>query len=113
MEILRGAVLLFHPTLFDNGTFSVLEAAWHGVPSVSARYPAMEEIANRFSTPLTFFDPLDPNNIAFILIEAYQNRSNLQSKLPPRSFLEQFSPENNSVQFWRAIRAVVHQASAR
>jgi glycosyltransferase involved in cell wall biosynthesis len=109
---LSGAALLFHPALFDNGTFSVLEAAWRGVPSVSARYPAMEEISRRFQVPLSFFDPCDPDDMAVALVEAYKDRTQLRSGLPSKSLLQQFSPQNNAVQFWKAIRPVVEPSSA-
>ena len=56
---LAGAVFLWHPALVDNGTFSVVEAAALGVPSLSSDYPAMHEIDATFALNLAFADPRD------------------------------------------------------
>ncbi len=105
--LLSHALLLFHPALFDNGTFAVLEAAWHGVPSVSADYPAMREISQRFGVPLAFFDPTDPKSMATALRAAVADRPRLAAALPGRDHLRRFSPRENAPEFWAAMRPFV------
>ena len=56
---LRSARFLAHNVIADNGTFSVLEAALLGTPSVSSDYPQMREIDEAFGLGLRFFDPFD------------------------------------------------------
>lgn len=107
VALLSSALLLFHPALFDNGTFAVLEAAWHGVPSVSSDYPAMREISQRFGVPLTFFDPSDPKSMAAVLRAAVADRSRLAAALPCRDHLRRFSPRWNAAEFWAAMRPFV------
>jgi glycosyltransferase involved in cell wall biosynthesis len=107
VDALRYAQLLFHPAIFDNGTYAVVEAAWYGVPSVSARYAAMEEIEKRFNLPLTYFNPRDVNDIAHVLYDAVNNRDVLKLKLPDRSLLGQKLRARQSVDFWQQIRSVV------
>lgn len=107
IALLSNARLLFHPALFDNGTFAVLEAAWHGVPSVSSDYPAMREISQRFGVPLTFFDPSDPKSMAAALHAAVSDRERLAAALPCRDHLRRFSPRENAREFWATMRPFV------
>lgn len=58
-NVLGNARFLFHPALYDAGTFSALEAAYLHRPTLSARYPAMEHLDRRFRLNVSFFDPLN------------------------------------------------------
>ncbi|MFM7135605.1 MAG: hypothetical protein ACKO1M_00845 [Planctomycetota bacterium] len=58
-RVLRSARFLAHNVIADNGTFSVVEAALLGTPSVSSDYPQMREIDEAFGLGLRFFDPFD------------------------------------------------------
>lgn len=42
---LSGASFFWNPSVIDNGTFTSVEAAARGVPTVSSDYPAMRELA--------------------------------------------------------------------
>lgn len=55
-EVLSGARFLWHNVLYDNGTFSVLEAAELGVPSLSSDYPQMRYICDLYQVQADFFD---------------------------------------------------------
>ncbi|MER8853811.1 glycosytransferase [Mesorhizobium australicum] len=61
---LSAAAFLWHPAELDNGTFSVIEAAHFGVPSLSSDYPAMREIDHQFQLGLSFMDQEDPEDMA-------------------------------------------------
>lgn len=67
-QLLKNAKFLLHPTLYDNGTFAVMEAAYLGVPSLSARYPAMEYINEKFNLNLQFFNPHNHKEMAEALL---------------------------------------------
>jgi glycosyltransferase involved in cell wall biosynthesis len=58
-HVLRSARFVAHNVIADNGTFSVVEAALLGTPSVSSDYPQMRDIDSAFGLGLRFFDPFD------------------------------------------------------
>jgi len=70
VRIVRGARFLVHNVLADNGTYSVVEAAILGRPSLSSDYPQMREIDAAFGLGMRFFDPYDPSATARALREA-------------------------------------------
>lgn len=67
-RVLRSARFIAHNVIADNGTFSVLEAALLGRPSVSSDYPQMREIDEAFGLGLRFFDPFDACGTAAALL---------------------------------------------
>lgn len=111
-EILSGAKLLLHGAIFDNGTFSVAEAAWRGVPSVSSRYAAMQEMSDEFRMPLQFFDSASAEDMATALENALNNRDELVRALPTRSELDQFSAKNQSGEIWCRIKSMIDPETA-
>ena len=64
IQVLSRAQFLWHTTSIDNGTFSVIEAAYFGIPSLSSSYPAMHEIFSQFDLNLTFMDSSSPSDMA-------------------------------------------------
>ena len=67
-RVLRSARFLAHNVIADNGTFSAVEAALLGTPSVSSDYPQMREIDEAFGLGLRFFDPFDERATAEALL---------------------------------------------
>lgn len=65
--LLQSAAFVVHNVIADNGTFSVLEAALLGRPSISSDYPQMREIDEAFGLGLRFFDPFDERSTAAAL----------------------------------------------
>jgi glycosyltransferase involved in cell wall biosynthesis len=63
-RLVADASFLWHPALYDNGTFAVIEAAQLGVRSVVSSYPAMHEIDRNFRLDLAFFDPRNVDEMA-------------------------------------------------
>jgi glycosyltransferase involved in cell wall biosynthesis len=104
VSVLSEAKYLFHPALYDNGTFSVIEAAYHSVPSISSNYPQMQYINQRFSLGLEFFDPRKPKDIAEKLKYAEENSELMKNKLPRKMDLESFSYENLADKYWTIIK---------
>ncbi|MBV9782979.1 MAG: glycosyltransferase [Acidisphaera sp.] len=63
-RLLTGAAYLWHNVLYDNGTFSVIEAASLGIPSLTSDYPQMREICEAYSINTRTFDPWSPEDTA-------------------------------------------------
>jgi len=58
-DVLSGAQFLWHNVLYDNGTFTVLEAAELGIPSLSSDYPQIRYICELYGVQADFFDAHD------------------------------------------------------
>jgi glycosyltransferase involved in cell wall biosynthesis len=63
-SVLKNAKFLFHPTIVDNGSFSVIEAALLGVPSLSSKYPSMEEVCRMINITPMWMDHYSARDIA-------------------------------------------------
>lgn len=100
-RLLAGATFLWHPGLLDNGTFSVLEAAQFGVPSLSSDYPAMHELAEQFHLPLEFSDPRLARDMAAKLKWMELNHLDKRAALPDRATLEACSGDAVALIYWR------------
>lgn len=112
IEQLRKAHFILHGALYDNGTFSVIEGAWYGVPSISSDYPAMQEMSARFSVPLTFFAPRSPDSLASALSFALANRDSLVEKLPGRDALLANTFEKVAPRYWEGFHAALIASGA-
>lgn len=106
---LRGAAFVLHGALYDNGTYSVVEGAWMGVPSISSDYPAMREVSRNFSLPLSFFDPRDPDSIAQTIASAVRDRDAMVRVMPSQQTLQQRSFEVVAPQYWEKFVAAVRR----
>ncbi|MCD6364399.1 MAG: hypothetical protein J7M14_00835 [Planctomycetes bacterium] len=102
LSTIAGARFLLHANLYDNGTFSVLDAACLSVPSLSARYPAMTFMDERFKLNLTMFDPYDTEELAEKL--KWMEDSYAQIKLPDESSLRKFGWESAAEEFYDLFR---------
>lgn len=98
--LLKHSRFLWHPTLYDNGTFAVMEAAYLGVPSLSARYPAMEYINDKFALNMRFFDPRNPKDMARALLKMETDAASIT--LPERDALLQRD--------WKTLSPPIYQS---
>ena len=101
---LAGAAFLWHPTLVDNGTFSVVEAARLGVPSLSSDYPAMREMDAQFGLQLAYMDRNDPRNMAAQLKWMEMNLAERRSLVPGAERLATQRLETLAPSYWKAVR---------
>jgi len=101
---LAGAAFLWHPGRLDNGTFSVIEAAHFGVPSLSSDYPAMREIDEQFSLRLVWMDASDAGKMADQLSVMGCEYRNRRLDVPTKEILASQSVENLAPAYWNAIR---------
>jgi glycosyltransferase involved in cell wall biosynthesis len=107
VSILKSAKFLWHPTIIDNGTYSVIEAAYHDVPSLSSNYPQMHYINNRFNLNLEFCNAKQPRDMAMQLKKMEEEYHIKKQLLPTKERLEQFSYHKVAPEFWRLIRSLL------
>lgn len=103
-RLLSGAAFLWHPCLIDNGTFSVIEAASLGIPSLSSDYPAMREIDEQFQLGLTWSDADDSRAMANGLWKMEHHYMTLRKNLPTPEVLASQNVHRLAVDYWKAIR---------
>lgn len=84
---LANAEWLLHGALYDNGTFSIIEAAWVGVPVISSDYPAIRECCENFNLSVILFDPNSHMDLFDKLIDNYKKRREWIDKIPSRDLL--------------------------
>jgi glycosyltransferase involved in cell wall biosynthesis len=101
---LANAEFLWHAGRIDNGTFSVVEAAHYGIPSLSSDYPAMREIDVHFDLKLSWADPLDPEGMARMLKQMEQEAQPRRMQLPSRDELAKSEPERYATNYWQVVR---------
>jgi glycosyltransferase involved in cell wall biosynthesis len=103
-ERLARATFLWHPAIVDNGTLSAVEAAFLGVPCLSSRYPAMEEMNEEFGLGLTWCDARDPGAMARQLKWMEEHACEARSGLPSPARLASHDPEHLGHAYWKAVR---------
>lgn len=100
---LREARFLWHPARVDNGSFSVIEAAQVGVPSLSGDYPAMREMDGSFALNLAWMDPRVPEEMAEALRRMQQDAAARRTLLPAAERLLAGESERAAA-YWNAVR---------
>jgi len=102
-NLLAGSEFLWHPARIDNGTFSVIEAAHLGVPSLSSDYPAMREIDAQFALQLAWMDSDDPRDMARQLKAIERASEERRAMLPTREQLASQSVNALAGAYWQAV----------
>lgn len=103
-RVLKESAFLWHAGRIDNGTFSVIEAAYWGVPALSSDYPAMREIDCQFALNLTWMDADSPLNMANQLKKMEASASLIKASLPSRAQLATESLEHHASTYWAALK---------
>lgn len=103
-KALALASFLWHPDRIDNGSFSVVEAAYLNVPSLSSDYPAMREINEQFSLNLTWTDSDSPQHMALMLKFMESSSIQLRNLLPSKDALQKQNVGNLAKYYWGVIR---------
>lgn len=104
INVVSDAKFLFHPVLYDNGTFAVVEAAYYKIPSLVNGYPQMKYMNERFKLNMSFFDGNNPDDIAKSLKEFEKTSEEKKRELPDREFLNSFTYDNLADENWKLIR---------
>lgn len=102
-DTLRHATFLWHAGKVDNGTFSVIEAASLGVPSLSSDYPAMREINSQFHLNLAWMDASNPQDMARQLKKMESSATEMRTKLPDEAEMQSNHIEVHAAAYWREV----------
>lgn len=106
-DLICAAAFLWHPAIYDNGTFAIAEAAWLGCPSLSSRYPQMEYIESRFSIPLRYFDPSSVDDMARALTAMELEADATRLTLPSQEALQKHSWQSYAAEYWKMLVGIV------
>jgi glycosyltransferase involved in cell wall biosynthesis len=101
---LANAQFLWHAARVDNGTFSVIEAAHLGVPSLSSSYPAMKEIDIQFKLNLSWMQAEDEEDMAFQLKKMELEIEEKKMLVPKLAGSMHQSNNDLAPIYWRAVR---------
>jgi glycosyltransferase involved in cell wall biosynthesis len=102
---LANAQFLWHPAQIDNGTFSVIEAAYVSVPALSSDYPAMREIDERFGLTLAWTPSDNPERMARALKWMEEHAGERRSLLPSGEQLEKRNGLASAAAcYWAVVR---------
>jgi glycosyltransferase involved in cell wall biosynthesis len=101
---LEQSAFLLHGALIDNGTFSVIEAAQLGIPSLSTDYPPMREISERFNLQLSWMSPTKPGEIAQQLKIMEKQYGYLKEKLIQKKVQQFKHTPDEEAYYWKVIK---------
>jgi glycosyltransferase involved in cell wall biosynthesis len=101
---LSNSAFLWHSASIDNGTFSVIEAACFGVPSLSSDYPPMREINDQFKLNLTWMDSSSPRVMAQQLKHMEDGHSMIRKSLPTLADFSEQSVAKLASKYWGVMR---------
>jgi glycosyltransferase involved in cell wall biosynthesis len=102
--LLKSAQLLLHSSRFDNGSYSIIEAAWYRLPAMSTDYEAMNNVAHQFSIPLSLYDVNDPENFADVLSDSLATLDHRRAALPGREILGMFTYDKLAPSYYSLVR---------
>lgn len=97
---LSKAEWLLHGALYDNGTFSIIEAAWVGVPVISSDYPAIRECCDNFNLSVVLFDPHSYWDLFDKITENYTKRKKWVEKIPGKAVLTKNTFSAVAPKYW-------------
>jgi glycosyltransferase involved in cell wall biosynthesis len=100
---LAGARFLWHTAVVDNGTFAAIEAASLGIPVLSSRYPAMQEMNESHDLNAVWLDSNEPRQMALQLRRMEADETGRRQR-PSRQSLQAKSREDAATAYWRVVR---------
>lgn len=104
-NLLARARCLWHPAQIDNGTFSVIEAAYFGVPALSSDYPAMREIDEQFQLNMAWMQHDAPRNMALQLKQMETEAAQRRASLPDLSQMRSKQLSAHAASYWQEVHA--------
>ncbi len=98
------------PSLYEQGSFPILEAIRCGCPAVASDIPAFREAFDAFAGAIPLFDPHAPESIASVVAEVLADRAAVQRRqslaLPTRSW-------DDAARDWLAVLREAASAGTR
>ncbi len=98
---LQHARFLLIANLYDNGSFSVIDAAYLGTPTLTAKHPAQEHIVNTYRLNSKWFDPYSVDELAAGL-KAMETEADT-IPLPSPKFLDTFCWPKQAEKFFDLV----------
>lgn len=80
--LMKNAEFLWHNVLYDNGSFSIIEAACLGTPILTSDYPQIRYIADQYRLDCTYFNPRNVEEGARRLLEMEQKSAHSAGRTP-------------------------------
>ncbi|WP_199445256.1 glycosyltransferase [Paenacidovorax caeni] len=106
-KVLAEAEFLWHAGRIDNGTFSVVEAAFAGVPALSSDYPAMREMNAEFGLNMLWMDPASPRDMARKLKDMEQEANMRRAMLPGEAELRMHGVDHYAKAYWQELHEII------
>ncbi|PVZ87145.1 glycosytransferase [Serratia sp. S1B] len=103
-SLLKSSEFLLHSANGDNGTFSVVEAAFYGIPSLSNFYPAIDEMNKNYNLGLSYFNVSDKYETALEIKNMELNSSRAKLKLPSIDSLKKHTYEKHAAKYWEELK---------
>lgn len=110
ISTLERARFVLVPNLYDNGCYTVVDAAFLGVPALVADYPAQRYLDETFRLNSTFFNPYDSDELAKMLKVMESDHRTVH--LPPKEFLDGFTWERLAGRFFDLVYAYASQGAS-
>jgi glycosyltransferase involved in cell wall biosynthesis len=107
LGLLKSARFLLHGALMDNGSFSVYDAAWMGVPSISSRYPPMEFMQDLLGLNLRFFDPYEPKTLLKLLRQSEYDYAEWAKGVPSKARLLEHTVKHRYMDIYNAVADII------
>jgi len=105
--VLKSAKFLFHSAHGDNGTFSVVEAAFYNVPALSNFYPAIDEMNDNYHLHITYCDIFNEHDTAGKMKVMEQASSSLKASLPKVDDLKKLTLGTNKTIYWDELKGLL------
>lgn len=106
-SLLELSAFMLHSAHGDNGTFSVIEAAYYNIPSLSNYYPAINEMDRNYDLSLNFYDVFDVHDLASKLKLMEAGHNEIKKKLPGASSLKEHSFKRHSKVYWEELKGLL------
>ena len=105
--VLKSAKFLFHSAHGDNGTFSVVEAAFYNVPALSNFYPAIDEMNKNYHLNITYCDIFNEHETAGKMKVMEQASSSIRASLPKVDDLKKLTLGTNKTIYWDELKGLL------
>jgi len=105
--ILKSAAFLLHSAHGDNGTFSVVEAAYYKVPSLVNYYPAINEMNENYKTNMIYYNVFEAHEFARKLKYMEVKHDEIKELLPSKQSLKKHSFNGHAKIYWDEIKGLL------
>ncbi|XTZ37600.1 hypothetical protein ACQYRI_16760 [Salmonella enterica] len=106
-KALRSATFLLHSSHGDNGTFSIIEAAFNSVPALVNNYPAVQEMDKIYNLNMNFYNIADSYQFACQLKRMEKEHLHIRKNLPRVECLKQHLSHHHGHVYWNELKELL------